>query len=314
MIKTMHGTYDGDSWEQHCQIFLKRKYEDEGYQEIVAHTRGDLGIEGFTRRTGRVFQCYCPDGEYSSATLYQAQRDKVTRDLKKLISNRDELKRYLGNTKIREWNFLTPMVLNKELIAHCRQKADEYQGIAELKDLLDRNFDVLVKDEEFFSQEILLTKQFLSNRLQINIAEIEVSDVTNWKECQSVAIQTLIRKISKVFEGQEDATQKTNQYVEYVVRDYIRGMQVITSMQSNYPLLFEKQAILKASVERQLEKSVLLLNISPREHISNAMTNYKEVLKSENIGTIFEYNVVDDLCSEAIADWLIRCPLNFGGM
>lgn len=314
MIRTKYGTYDGDSWEQHCQVFLKRKYEDEGYQEVVAHTHGDLGIEGFTRRTGRVFQCYCPDEECSSAQLYEAQRDKVTRDLKKLIVNRDELKRYLGNTKIREWNFLTPIVLNKELIAHCSKKADEYKEIDDLKGLLEGNFDVLVKDEGFFSQEILWTKTFLGNRLEINTEVIGQSDVANWKECESVGVQTLIRKISKVFEGQENQSQKTNQYVDHVVRDHMQGIQVTAMLQSNYPLLFEKQATIKASVERQLEKNVLLLDIPPKEHLLKAMSDYRDALRSADIDSVFEYNVVEDLCNEAIADWLIRCPMNFGGV
>ncbi|GMA60380.1 hypothetical protein NZD89_12305 [Alicyclobacillus fastidiosus] len=83
MIRTKHGTYDGDSWEEHCQLLLKKKYDSEGYQEMVAHTKGDHGIEGFTR-TGLVFQCYCPDEEYEPGKLYEEQKDKVTRDLNKL--------------------------------------------------------------------------------------------------------------------------------------------------------------------------------------------------------------------------------------
>lgn len=83
MYRTSYGTYNGDSWEEHCQTFLKIKYEADGYQEMTAHTQGDLGIEGFTRK-GDVFQCYCPDGEYESTKLYGHQRDKITKDLNKL--------------------------------------------------------------------------------------------------------------------------------------------------------------------------------------------------------------------------------------
>lgn len=64
------------------------KYEVEGYQEMSAHTDGDLGIEGFTR-TGVVFQCYCPDEEYDSTKLYEHQRDKITKDLGKLKNIRN---------------------------------------------------------------------------------------------------------------------------------------------------------------------------------------------------------------------------------
>jgi hypothetical protein len=35
---------------------------------MPAHTKGDLGIEGFIR-TGVVFQCYCSDEEFDTRRL-----------------------------------------------------------------------------------------------------------------------------------------------------------------------------------------------------------------------------------------------------
>ncbi len=62
MIDTEYGKFDGDKWEKICQICFKRKYEEDCYIEIIA-SPGDFGIEGFTR-TGKAFQCYCPDFNY----------------------------------------------------------------------------------------------------------------------------------------------------------------------------------------------------------------------------------------------------------
>ena len=90
MLVTAHGTFDGDSWEKFCQVCFKLKYEVDGYQEIPAW-QGDFGIEGFTR-TGTLFQCYCPDEDYSGDELYEKQRDKITEDLNKLIKNEVPLK------------------------------------------------------------------------------------------------------------------------------------------------------------------------------------------------------------------------------
>jgi len=36
MIKTIYGSFDGNSWEVFCQVCLKLKYESEGYQELPA--------------------------------------------------------------------------------------------------------------------------------------------------------------------------------------------------------------------------------------------------------------------------------------
>ena len=111
MIKGKYSTYDGNSWEEFCQICLKLKFESEGYQELPAW-QGDMGIEGFTR-TGKVFQCYCPDDDYDPSTLYEKQRDKISKDLAKLEKNLAELKDYLKEVKIAAWIFLTPYYKNK---------------------------------------------------------------------------------------------------------------------------------------------------------------------------------------------------------
>jgi len=91
MFKTAYGVFNGNSWEDFCQQCFKIKYEKDGYQEMPATFKGDLGIEGYTRN-GILFQCYCPDMEYDPAKLYEAQRDKVTKDLGKILINEKELK------------------------------------------------------------------------------------------------------------------------------------------------------------------------------------------------------------------------------
>ena len=131
-MKISIGEVDGEGWESFCQQLLKLKYSsNEGYQGVPDRYGGDLGIEGFTQ-TGRVFQCYCPDGEPSHKELYESQRDKITRDISKLLKNETELKLLLGDIIIKEWQFLTPRYDSRELIAHCTKKLkkSDHQGRA----------------------------------------------------------------------------------------------------------------------------------------------------------------------------------------
>jgi len=114
MIKTEYGKFDGDKWEKLCQICFHLNYKNEGYQEVKA-TPGDFGIEGFTKQ-GKVFQCYCPDEQYSTNELYIKHRDKITKDLKKLQRYEKQLKKYLGNVKIKIWYFVTPLYGKNKII------------------------------------------------------------------------------------------------------------------------------------------------------------------------------------------------------
>ncbi len=55
MYKTKFGPHNGDTWEGLCQQIFKKKYGEEGYQEMIA-SPGDFGIEGYTKITGLAFQ------------------------------------------------------------------------------------------------------------------------------------------------------------------------------------------------------------------------------------------------------------------
>lgn len=70
------------AWEELIDSIYRIRYKDEGYQYIPARDGGDYGIEGYTE-TGKVYQCYFPEGEYSSKDLYDKLRDIFIDKLKK---------------------------------------------------------------------------------------------------------------------------------------------------------------------------------------------------------------------------------------
>ncbi|OCA83997.1 hypothetical protein A8F94_14765 [Bacillus sp. FJAT-27225] len=315
MIKTKSGTYDGDSWEEHCQLLLKTKYGEEGYQEMTAHTNGDLGIEGFTR-TGIVFQCYCPDEQYEAKKLYEAQRAKISADLKKLISNKTRLQKFLGPIKIKKWVFLTPIILNKDIIAHCHSKALELRALTDMRELLDPEFDVLIHDEGFYANEIMVVKRMLTSKIEFQVQTPKEDEIIDWRKCESKSIEVLNRKIGFLFKNidDEDArVYKTNKFVDQVIKEHLKGQQIISRMQDVYGGMYEKQVKIKSSIEEYLQKEVLLTELTPKEFLRHTLSKYKHALGTENFDQIFEYSVYEDLCNEAVSSWLIDCPLDFGG-
>jgi len=314
MLRTSFGTYNGSSWEEHCQTFLKIKYEAQGYQEMTAHTNGDLGIEGFTR-TGIVFQCYCPDEYYDSTKLYNHQRDKITTDLGKLKKYKKQLLKFFQGVKIKKWIFLTPMITNKELIRHCHEKAIEYRKDETMKDLLDDSFDVLAHDELFYSKEVIFAKQILKEKVNIEVPVPDEEEIIDWKQCQTVSIAVLDRKIGKLFDHLDDQTKlkNTNKFIDLQVRNYIKGQQILNHMQQTYTTAYEKQLRIKSSIASHLEAEVLLTDLPPKVLLNETMKKYKTALTEERFHDIFEFSVYNDLCHEAIASWLIDCPLDFGG-
>ena len=308
MYKTAYGVFNGDSWEDFCQQCFKRKYELDGYQEMPATFKGDLGIEGFTR-TGILFQCYCPDMEYTPVKLYEAQRNKITIDLKKLVNNQKELKAYLGDMKISTWIFVTPEYNNKEIVRHCREKAEELRRMN--LPLLEDDFDVLIYDIEFFSAEIPIILNFRQEKLDIDIAEKKSpKEIADWKSKEISLVDNAIKKHrQRVPESAKNIDDKVNMLTQKSVSDFLNGDTMIRKWAEKYQDQFEKfQKVIALFEEKVKEKCAV------NEETSNNLYNEIEIELRDKLKESFAYLddiMIDRLTCRVMADWILRCPLSF---
>lgn len=181
MIQTKYGSFDGDSWEDLCQLVFKSKYMDNQYQEMVA-SPGDFGIEGFTKLDGMAFQCYCPDTHYTQKELYEKQRDKITKDLEKLRTYENEIALRLGATTLKKWVFVTPQITDNNLLKHAQTKQKEVVewGLS----IIDPDFKVIVQDVDFFAIEINEIQTAKGNKITL----FSALDLKNSTEDQDVTI------------------------------------------------------------------------------------------------------------------------------
>lgn len=60
---------NGDTWENWCDACYRDRYQGDHFVKVPADHKGDAGIEGFTL-SGVVYQCYCPDKNYTVNELY----------------------------------------------------------------------------------------------------------------------------------------------------------------------------------------------------------------------------------------------------
>ena len=144
----------GESWENLCDSCYRMKYQEVHYQKVPSVLKGDAGIEGFTR-TGVVYQCYCPEREYSADELYEHMRDKMTKDIGKLVDP-DYKKRIedLGVPPIHEWHFVIPLYKDSRILQHAETKRREVltlkssvpTGYTHIHD----NFTIVIKVAEDF--------------------------------------------------------------------------------------------------------------------------------------------------------------------
>lgn len=148
MFQTEFGTFDGTSWERLCQAAFKIKFGSQ-YQQMYAYP-GDYGLEGWTLE-GHGFQCYCPEKHYTQAELYVNIRKKITDDVGKLKRNCEEIADRIGQTKIREWLLVTPVIHDNKLHKHARAKEREARSWN--LSILTADFSIRLQDAACYIRE-----------------------------------------------------------------------------------------------------------------------------------------------------------------
>ncbi|SHM51806.1 hypothetical protein [Flavobacterium saccharophilum] len=307
MYKTEHGNFDGNSWESFCQVCFKIKYEAEGYQEMPAW-QGDLGIEGFTRN-GILFQCYCPNEEYNPDKLYEEQRDKITTDLKKLIFNEAELKKYLKSIKVKQWIFVTPGYKKKDIVKHCQDKAEEYKKLN--LSILDDDFDVLIYDIDFFASQIPLVLNYREKKIEINpLTEKSDVEIADWKTKQISLVDNAIRKHGQRINASiSNRDSKINALTQNSIEHFLNGNIAVKIMQEKFPTDYEKFVRVVSLFEKKLTE-ICIVNTEDNNTLYKQIENDLKVKLKEAFSYIDQITI-DRLTEQVLADWILRCPINF---
>ena len=301
-MKVSFGTVNGDQWEEYCQKVFRLRYRAEDYQEVPAKYGGDLGIEGFTK-TGIVFQCYCPDDEPTSKELYVNQRKKITTDIKKFIDNEKELKTLLGVTKVRRWFLVTPSYDDKDLIAHCQKKTQEVKA-KKCSHVAD-DFEVLLCTEKDFIVENGILVSAGAQQIAIDPPEITPTEILDWSTAENDHYDNIRSKILKI-----PNVLNVDRYVTLNIKNFLAGQNVLTHLHKEYPGLYEKLLSVKNAQERKVEGFSMMPSGAPGEFLKECFEEYVSLIREE-LGKSLSVSLTSDLAGEAIADWLIRCPLDF---
>lgn len=306
MIHTEYGRFNGDKWEKFCQRCLKIRYREIGYQSVPAAFKGDLGIEGYTRN-GLVFQCYCPEEDYDK--LYDHHRDKITKDMKKLITYEKQLKKLLNGIKIKKWIFLTPIYRDRRILNHCNKKKNEFRK--KEKEHLHKEFDVLIQDIDYFLEEIPIVLKLDDQRINIEVDDVLEKEVEKLI-AESKKVDNMARKLKSTFPKSHTRIiiKRISKMVNKKVIEYLKGKKILGKLENSFQELYEKFLRTIDSYESEVEDKCLYPSEDNKQLFDEIKKELEELLEKE-FGDTLSYNVIQDLKRQMIADWLMRCPIDF---
>lgn len=312
LLNIIDSNLDGNAWENICVKCYRYRYEDQHYTPIPAVSGGDAGIEGFTK-TGIVHQCYFPERQYSDHELYEAQRDKLSADIKKLLNNGYRLVA-LGVPVIHEWHFNIPEYRDSKILIHAATKQkevlsakeddpDKYSYIAD-------DFQIVIKTAENFSAEISRIIR-TSADYNLNLA-VEHTSNPNWKDCDSQKVANIRRKIKAIMHVSDDDNPNVERVVGLYIDYYICGLENMNRLKMNFPdihaELFKLVQIYKGEVTL---KTSMNTNSSMNQSLFNELLNEFEKKLEKDFSNSFNQASIVEIKQDMVASWLADCSMEF---
>lgn len=301
--------FNGETWDDFCQKCFSLKYQAEGYQKMPAYAGGDYGIEGFTK-SGKVFQSYCPNVHINPGKLYEEQRDKITTDIIKIVRNEAKLKHCLNGVLIKNWIFYTPDLLYKELVEHAIKKTNEVRGMN--CKILAPDFDILIHDFDHlvpFVEPVLGSKP---KQLSFSYEKTIVDTSTDWAASQISLIENSIRKskarLSMKNMSDEQLSEKANSMTDRNVKNFLLGDSILQKWNLHFPEMLSTFYSLKGAVEARAQD--ICDTTSDSTEAYRTIESMVEEKLSKSFSNIDESTRML-LCSHLMADWILRCPIEF---
>jgi hypothetical protein len=167
-------------------------------------------------------------------------------------------------------------------------------------------FQVTVCDEEQFAVQRDCLLNAGTRRLGSDVDEATDEEITEWAEENDTLVATLDEKISRLPTITDE--QERWEFRNRVVKWYLEGQDILEALR-RHPEAHE--AVLKAKSHREnyLVKICSLRRGTPSDMFDEALNGYMATVIKQ--AYMLAEHTVESLAYEAVADWMLRCPLNF---
>ncbi len=287
----------GDDWEDRCHALLSLKH-GANYQPI-GDKGGDLGLDGLSLSEGIAYQAYGQEPE----TIDPAQgvKNKIHKDLGKLKKNQNEISKLLGDNKIKRWLLL----INKDIphnSIHQYAKNKESEVKSWQLEFIDDDFQVIIQMPSYFETESLEYHKKKDDRIEVEISNPQAVSMSNMRENEQFI--KVFNKFRKITDNDEDAENLALDEI----KNYFENAIWLDETQKQQPEFYSSIEEVRSDVEDDAKQGSIM------EGSFNSFSNTKNTLETRlinKIGARLGTKTLKNVRKYIIADWFVRCPLNF---
>lgn len=315
ILSYIDGYMNGNAWEELCVMCYRMRYQNEHYTPISAAQGGDGGIEGYTQ-SGVVNQCYCPEKDYSDQECYEHLRDKMTKDINKLLDPKYQQRLCdWGVSQIREWQFVIPKQEDSRLVKHAEEKRKEVLA-AKSKSPNDYpcirdDFKIIIKCADDFAPEICKIVLAPHRDYLLNLS-LKNSNVIDYTQCDSIKVQNITRKMKAIKQTDDDNDDDVKSLVDYYIKAYLNGIDILNNLRLTFPAihetLVELEQICKGDV---FIKTRIVSDRSENSKLFMELLNEFENKLKEQFSTTIDLASIGEIKQDLVASWLADCSMEF---
>ena len=304
-MPALAGMWDPNEWELFACGLLQDRHGAINLMSVPARHKGDHGIDYYCLRDGVAYQCYAVQEPCEVVDRAEKQKAKITSDLGKLRTNAAEIQRLFGNAKISRWILVVPVHDSSDVNKHLTKKTSEVKGWT--IPFVDAGFEALIQDLKSFDSASVAARNL--GRSTIILAEQPPTgqQIVQWTAASDPLVARLTEKMRKRASSANEV--ELNSLVNDAVEWFLERENALDVLRNDAPQLFE---MLFGVITRHTER--LRLYGPPASGAAGAILRTElETLIAEFIACVpnFSDSSAQQLALGTVADWLMRCPLDF---
>ena len=207
---------------------------------------------------------------------------------------------------IKIWNLVVPYWKNKDLIKHAKVKEKLVQSVNPKH--ADKKFRIAIITGDDFAVERQELASAGLNTFDAAPQVVPDSILNEWlRNATNLELVDDLNRKAAIIVGSRSNSALTRFRLR-IVKNYISGNIVLKKLEDELPDTFKRVLELKEQKEGGLGHETVTLDLVPSKFFQETLNSYQKQL---SFTPGLSQRATRVLANEAVADWLLRCPLEF---
>ncbi len=225
----------------------------------------------------------------------------MTDEIAKFIQNKSKLVKILNNTMIRRWVLVVPRHVSQELVAHASKKTEEVLK-ADLPYVEKNQFIVLIQDRDSFKPEEQMLIDQGVYKLKLEMPEVTEQQIEEFEGDEYELTSNISNKLAKLNTANEETVAAAR---AELVKRFIVSENILQDLREDHPQYYSQIRTLKAQRENDLKIEAL------DDENPTLVDQERRFFSTLEAGSSLHRDNNMAIARGSVADWLMRCPLDF---